>query len=506
MIRKYGMELKIEVDVVIIGAGIVGTFLAKQLIRLGKTVALVDRGASSLTMQKPAVPRIECSAAKHKGAFDARNQVLGGNGHYWGGGLIRPQSTTLGDVLGLVNSEDEFLAADLDRHFRAAEMDSGVPFALHWQEFSPQSKLIGTCGLAPFFLLAGKARNTSIQALTELRKSDRCKIFTNVEFLSFIRSEENKISGVRITHEAEPICIKCTEVILSAGAIDTLLMLQKHAKIFGLADNHGVGENLHDHIAVPIATIGNVTDKRLRELMFPVFRPNGFSIRQFGLLRDAAEPSCGLLRFIPMLDEVSPYKEFKEVFALRQKGASPLIVAKSAASTVSKLPLLARIGYERYANKQLYISKRLPVQALLVFETADNAQNLTRMTSDHKASINWRLNSTDELTFERLLDRAHILLDEFTATYGIKVDWNAKLKTSPERRAFLHEESMDAFHLGGGIRYGGVIDHRLRLTSTQNVSVISTAVLQRPGLPNPTLTLLALAHRCAEQIAGATSG
>lgn len=293
---------------------------------------------------------------------------------------------------------------------------------------------------------------------------------------------------------------------MSAGAIDTLLMLQKHAKIFGLADNHGVGENLHDHIAVPIATIGNVTDKRLRELMFPVFRPNGFSIRQFGLLRDAAEPSCGLLRFIPMLDEVSPYKEFKEVFALRQKGASPLIVAKSAASTVSKLPLLARIGYERYANKQLYISKRLPVQALLVFETADNAQNLTRMTSDQKASINWRLNSTDELTFERLLDRAHILLDEFTATYGIKVDWNAKLKTSPERRAFLHEESMDAFHLGGGIRYGGVIDHRLRLTSTQNVSVISTAVLQRPGLPNPTLTLLALAHRCAEQIAGATSG
>ena len=97
---------------------------------------------------------------------------------------------------------------------------------------------------------------------------------------------------------------------MSAGAIDTLLMLQKHAKIFGLADNHGVGENLHDHIAVPIATIGNVTDKRLRELMFPVFRPNGFSIRQFGLLRDAAEPSCGLLRFIPMLDEVSPYKEF----------------------------------------------------------------------------------------------------------------------------------------------------------------------------------------------------
>lgn len=150
------MELKIEVDVVIIGAGIVGTFLAKHLIRFGKTVALVDRGASSLTMQKPAVPRIECSAAKHKGAFDARNQVLGGNGHYWGGGLIRPQSTTLGDVLGLVNSEDEFLAADLDRHFRAAEMDSGVPFALHWQEFSSQSKSIGTCGLAPFFCSQGK--------------------------------------------------------------------------------------------------------------------------------------------------------------------------------------------------------------------------------------------------------------------------------------------------------------------------------------------------------------
>ena len=407
----------------------------------------------------------------------------------------------------MANQEDEFLATDLDRHFSAAEVDLGVPFRLHWQKFSTQRKSIGTCCLSHFFLLAGKARNTSGRILAELRKSDQCKIFTNVEVLSFIRSEEKKeISSVSMTHAAEQINIKCAELILSAGTIDTLLMLQKHAQSFGLPDSHGVGENLHDHIAVPIATIENFGNERFRELVFPLFRANGLSFRQFGLLKNAAQPSSGLLRLIPILDEASPYKEMKEILGLRQKGASPFLIAKCVATTVSNLPLLARIGYERYANKRLFMSKRLPVQALLIFETAHNAQNHIRTITDQRASINWRLNSTDEHNFEHLLDRANKLLEELCTTYGIKVERNAKLKTRPQRRAFLHEESMDAFHLGGGIRYGGVIDHRLRLLSAQNVSVVSTAVLQRPGLPNPTLTLLALAHRCAEQIAGATSG
>jgi choline dehydrogenase-like flavoprotein len=496
------MVLKIQVDVAIIGAGIVGTFVAKQLIRSGKTVALVDRGASLLTEQQPAVPPIEFGAGRHKGAVDARNHVLGGNGHYWGGGLVRPQSTTLGDVLGLVNPEDELLAADLGHNFRAAEMDSGVPFALHWQKFITQNRSIGSCSLAHFFLLTGKARNISIGALTELRKSSRCKIFANAEVLSFIRSEENKISGVCVAQAAELINITCSEVILSAGTIDTLLMLRKHAESFGLSESHNIGENLHDHIAVPIAKVGNLTNECFRDLMFPLFRDKGFSMRQLALLQDAGEPSSGLLRLIPMLDEASPYKELKEIFALRQKGLSPFLIAKSAVASVPKLPLLARIGYERYVNKRLYIGKFLPIQALLVFETAYNPKNRTRMITDERASINWRLNSTDELAFERLLDRAYKLLDELTSTFGIKVERNTKLNTSLKRRSFLHQESMDAFHLGGGIPYGRVIDHRLRLTTTQNVSIVSTAVLQRPGLPNPTLTLLALAHRCAEEIVG----
>jgi len=499
------MVLEFQVDVAIIGAGIVGTYLAKQLARSGKTVALIDRGASLLTQQQPAVPPIECSATRHKGAFDARNHVLGGNGHYWGGGLIRPQSTKLGDVLGLVNPEDELLTIDLDRNFRAAEMDAGVPFALHWEEFNTQSKSIGSCSLARFFLLAGKARNTSVRALTELRKSNRCKIFPNAEVLSFRRCEENKISGVCFSQLGEIINITCADVILSAGTIDTLLILQKHAKNFGLPVTHSIGENLHDHIAVPIATIKNLVNERFRELMFPMFRSNGFSFRQIVLLKDAGEPSSGLLRLIPMLDEASPYKELKEMLASRQKGVDPLLIAKSASATVSNLPLLARIGYERYVKKRLYMSERLPVQALLIFETSHNAQNLTRMVTDQRASINWQLNSADELLFDHVLDRAYKLLDELTATYGIKIERNSKLISIPERRSFLHEEVMDAFHLGGGIPYGRMIDHHLRLTTTQNVSVVSTAVLQRPGLPNPTLTLLALAHRCAERISGAIS-
>ena len=92
---------RISVQVAIVGAGIVGTFLAKQLTRRGLRVALVEKGAQTYTEQQPAHPPIECPKRHHDGVFSARNHILGGNGYYWGGGLVRPDETILADVLGV---------------------------------------------------------------------------------------------------------------------------------------------------------------------------------------------------------------------------------------------------------------------------------------------------------------------------------------------------------------------------------------------------------------------
>src|ERR1039458_10877592 len=93
-----------HLQVAIIGGGIVGTFLANQLCRRGIRVAIIEKGPRALSAQRPASPTILCTARPHDGIVAARNHVLGGNGYFWGGGLVRPASARLGDVLGLPES------------------------------------------------------------------------------------------------------------------------------------------------------------------------------------------------------------------------------------------------------------------------------------------------------------------------------------------------------------------------------------------------------------------
>ena len=56
----------------------------------------------------------------------------------------------------------------------------------------------------------------------------------------------------------------------------------------------------------------------------------------------------------------------------------------------------------------------------------------------------------------------------------------------------------------GGFRMsaeqGAPLDENLRLRDAPNVHLVSTAVFPRVGSSNPTHTILALAHRLAEQI------
>jgi len=493
---------RLQVDVAIVGGGIVGSFLAKQLVRRGVRVALIERGGATLAAQKPASPSIRCTARRHDGVYNARNHILGGNGYYWGGGLVRPQSTRLCDILGLNPGDDAACLEDVDRHFDAVELDVGAKQPPRAADFPVSNPAVGSCCLSEIFVLPGQARNVASAALKELARTRSCTILSGSDVIEFTTDSSRRVRGLRVASEGEPVDIVCNTLVLSAGTVDTLLLLQRHGPTFGLSERDAIGAGLHDHISLPIAEVGLTETSDFPNLVFPTFRAGGVVGKRFEFGGGAVGAARGVLHFQFLFDEVSPYREIKQILALRQKGAGLQPILMAAARSSPQLPDLCRIGYERYFKQRLYVGKTVPIVATLDFESAHSEGNRIELNGEDGALMTWELRPGDESAFDHVMARANALLSELQTRYGLILNPLGDFTTAAGRAAYLHDKATDAYHLGGGVRYADVIDHQLRLNRTDNVYVVSCAVFQRPGLANPTMTLLALARRCADAICG----
>jgi hypothetical protein len=269
-----------------------------------------------------------------------------------------------------------------------------------------------------------------------------------------------------------------------------------------LSERDAIGAALHDHISLPIAEVGLTETSDFPNLVFPTFRGGGVVGKRFEIGGGAIGAARGVLHFQFLFDEVSPYREIKQILALRQKGAGLQSILMAAAQASPRLPDLCHIGYERYFKQRLYVGKTVPIVATLDFESAHSEDNRIEPDGEDGARMTWDLRPADERVFDQVIVRANALLSELRTRYELSLNPLGDFTTAAGRAAYLRDKATDAYHLGGGVRYGEAIDHQLRLKRTDNVYVVSCAVFQRPGLANPTMTLLALAHRCADAICG----
>ena len=103
-------------------------------------------------------------------------------------------------------------------------------------------------------------------------------------------------------------------------------------------------------------------------------------------------------------------------------------------------------------------------------------------------------------------------------THDLFEDWLGRTKLgrldhrlAPEqRRAFVLAQASHGTHQIGTARMAktpdaGVVDRDLRVFDADNLFVASSAVLPTSGQANPTLTVMALALRLADKLAGARS-
>ena len=495
-----------DFDVVIIGGGIVGTTLAAGLSKRGFKTVIIERGLSVLEDKIEATPPIYYLKKIHMGSSVARNHILGGNGHYWGGGVIRPPMLSIDSCLGIENkifSSQE----NIEENFKNIESELCIPNPLPRKSFFDRGLTNVSGFISEIYVIPGKSRNVATFYLKKYLKYPESEIIDNAIIQSFDINQVNdsglEISAIKVKYNKEIRNIKARDFVLAAGTVDTNLLLLEHSKVLQLdIESEGLGSRLHDHLSVPLAKIKLPVNFNGQALLAPRFHSGLIVGSHFELVSKVGWGGNGFLHFTYDFDNVSPYREIKNILLLRQQNGNIFDLVSSSLALLKQFPEMAKIAFNRYIKKRLYLSPHLNITATLDFETYPHPHN-SFFLRDQKFELNWEISSEDETCFIDLLSQSRNLLDNFKENIFIEVEPLANFLDVKETIAYLHKAAIDTYHLGGGIHSGSVgdalVDENLRFNRIQNLYAISSAVFNRAGVVNPTHTLMALANRFIEK-------
>ncbi|TVQ17552.1 MAG: GMC family oxidoreductase [Leptolyngbya sp. DLM2.Bin15] len=346
--------------------------------------------------------------------------------------------------------------------------------------------------------------------------------------------------------------VQARMVILAAGGVETaqLLLLSKHGQKLGLGnENDLVGRFFMEHPRVrcgswipakrsiihqmalydlhrvnTTAILGKLTPSEaamhrehllnVSAMLFP--RPKPYQIEAFstlkGLIYDFTRSSEGSPKFI---DEGSALKTVLQ--ALRDPRNLPedfvnrlikvlrgldFIVPRAYRAIQHKLPVmtgLARGGWSKDSTAHQWFHS---FDVLFVLEQEPDFSNRIILSSEHdqlgrlKAELHWQMS-------DRMLQsvvRSQDLLARAIAQVGLGT--LHLLRDSDNLPVF---ESMGSHHHMGTTRMHpnprqGVVDENCRVHGIDNLYIASSAVFPTGGYANPTLTIVALALRLADQI------
>jgi choline dehydrogenase-like flavoprotein len=263
--------------------------------------------------------------------------------------------------------------------------------------------------------------------------------------------------------------------VLAAGGVETprLLLLSRSTNHpDGLGNSSGlVGRYFTEHL---FAGAGGRLDVPTRQ------NHVGFNTTESHQFYD--DPGAGTDGGIPASDaDLAPIKlEF-----LNYAGPSPVEMALSGEDWGDSLLSRLREGYGTHVGL-----------GALVEQTPRRGNRVTldpSRTDDHGnpvPDVRWSLDDRTRRSLERANEIQHAILDEL----GVDVEWTV----GPENTG-------PAYHHMGTTRMGtdpaeSVVDARLRTHDVENLWIASSAVFPTGGAMNPTLTIAALALKCADHV------
>ncbi len=502
-------------DVCVAGAGAAGITLALLLLRAGKSVLLLESGGRSFEEDTQELYRSEVAGHRHTGIHSGRFRTFGGTTTRWGGQILELKDIDFERRDWVPRSGWPLPKHELASAYKTALELEGLSSALLdddavWKAAGETAPDLGG-SLKPYFTRWCPQPDFASLHGPELASAAKLTLLLHANVVDIDLAESRLQALICRSLNEHETSVRAGEFVLAIGAIETSRLLlnleRQHGPVWN--PNGLVGCGFQDHVDCDIAHVRPVqrgrfarafTNVLLRGYKYhPKFRLSEAEQRRLRVLNVA-----GTITFHDDSEEVSGAVKATGRRLLRRGWSE--VDMRQAVHLVKHLPLLLRQIWTYTVKHRVYNSPEATMSLRVHCEQQPDTRSRVTLAEEKdalgmfRARLDWRISPLDLKTIRSFYE---VVRQSFREQGLAEVAASFDLDDDDALRARCDD---GLHHIGGTVMSrdprDGVVDTGLRLHGVENLSICSASVFPTGGYSNPTHTVLALAVRLAERLAG----
>ncbi len=529
-LNDYPENAELACDIAIVGGGAAGITLARHLAGHGVEVCVVESGGRDFDAATQDLAAGPDRGDPYYALVDARLRFLGGTTNIWGGRCARLEAIDLETRPWVPLSGWPLTLDELEPWYAQAASDFALPesaaAASGWEDDNAARH-----GLESDFVTRCWHFDNERERFNAARMGDlfgagdvRIVLHANVTRIG-VAAEANRVEALELASlEGRRARLVARHYVLAAGGIENarLLLASDDVEAAGVGNHHDqVGRCFMEH---PHARAGRLEPRAGFDLWAAFQRRHGV---------DGNEIAAVLLP-APALQREAGILNTAFTFKLQRDSAHGVALHKRLYNDLKHqlAPTRAnRALWHRYRDLRRFIQHRVRrrvesvrfargtrrVNVMVRAEQAPNPASRVRLAGERdalgmpRAALEWRLSELDKRTVAVMVERLAARL----AARGIgqlePAAWLREPGTAWPVDATVGNHAIGGYHHMGTTRMSeaperGVVDRDCRVHGYANLFVAGSSVFPTASWANPTLTIVALAHRLGDHLLARKGG
>ena len=541
--RTLPEETVVEHDICIIGGGAAGITLAREFIDQPYQVCLLEGGGLDFDEVTQSLYTGENVGVPYFPLKEARARYLGGSTNLWGGWSRPLDDIDFENRPWMPDSGWPFTKAQLDPYYERAQKVCNLgPFEYdfaYWEDKLAQlerrqlpfatDQLLSYIWqiIPPSHVHFGEAYRA------ELEQARNIHTYLNANVVNIDTNDSvQAVTQLEVASLEGKFSVKAKVFILAVGGIENPRLLLASNKV----QNTGLG-NQYDAVGRYFMEHPYLISGKLRlSSPAPLYTQRNFQLGKMFMgtalgLSKAVQEREQILNFsarlLPIEEEwleaakrlksrnrqpkghqafPTPKERRRQYFPTIKEGrkdTSPTTVMEDLGKVITNLDRVAAKAYAKLFDKKSS-SSRQPnfCDTHMIGEQAPNPDSRITLSSErdklglNRVQLDWRLSPIDKYTIQR---SQQIIAQEFERS-GL-----GKLQIELTDDETCWQSVKGSYHHIGTTRMSinprrGVVNEHCQVHGISNLYIAGSSVFPTSGLSNPTLTIIALAVRLADQI------